>query len=158
MKEFAPHGSKFFPFRADPFSEGASCAGKQTVSHKSCLPCIKWLNIYHVYSVFLNSTFCIHDADPYWEPEASVLDIIWFVSNIDTEWRFYFKSASCIDLVYPSEYCSTPLRKHAYSNIYKISPKKKNWKITDKKLWYFSYFCLKHRLWVLVRTASPRRF
>ena len=27
-----------------------------------------------------------------------------------------------------------------------------------KKLWYFSYFCSKHRLWVLVRTASPRRF
>ena len=23
---------------------------------------------------------------------------------------------------------------------------------------YFSYFCSKHRLWVLVRTASPRRF
>ena len=27
-----------------------------------------------------------------------------------------------------------------------------------KKLWYFSYFCSKHRLWVLVRTASARRF
>ena len=23
-----------------------------------------------------------------------------------------------------------------------------------KKIWYFSYFCTKHRLWVLVRTAS----
>ena len=23
---------------------------------------------------------------------------------------------------------------------------------------YFSYFCSKHRLWVFVRTASPRRF
>ena len=34
----------------------------------------------------------------------------------------------------------------------------KNGKISDKKLWYFSYFCSKHRLWVLVRTASPRRF
>ena len=29
-----------------------------------------------------------------------------------------------------------------------------NWKFSDKKLWYFSYFCSKHRLWVLVRTAS----
>ena len=27
-KEFAPSGSKFFPFRVDPFSEGAWCAGK----------------------------------------------------------------------------------------------------------------------------------
>ena len=48
------------------------------------------------------------------------------------------------------------LRKHAYSNILKILPKK--WKISDKKFWYFSCFCSKHRLWVLVRTASLRRF
>ena len=34
----------------------------------------------------------------------------------------------------------------------------KNWKFSDKKLWYFSYFCSKHRLWVHVRTASARRF
>ena len=34
----------------------------------------------------------------------------------------------------------------------------KNWKFSDKKLWYFSYFCSKHRLWVLIRTASARRF
>ena len=27
-------------------------------------------------------------------------------------------------------------------------------KFSDKKLWYFSYFCSKHRLWVLFRTAS----
>ena len=33
-----------------------------------------------------------------------------------------------------------------------------NWKFLDKKRWYFSYFWSKHRLWVLVRTASVRRF
>ena len=32
------------------------------------------------------------------------------------------------------------------------------WKFSDKKFWYFSYFCSKHRMWVLVRTASVRRF
>ena len=31
-------------------------------------------------------------------------------------------------------------------------------KFSDKKFRYFSYFCSKHRLWVLVRTASVRRF
>ena len=31
------------------------------------------------------------------------------------------------------------------------------WKFSDKKSWCFSYFCSKHRLWVLVRT-STRRF
>ena len=34
----------------------------------------------------------------------------------------------------------------------------KNWKFSDKIFWYFSYFCSKHRMWVLVRTASARRF
>ena len=34
----------------------------------------------------------------------------------------------------------------------------KKWKCSDKKFWYFSYFCSKHRLLVLVRTASMRRF
>ena len=49
------------------------------------------------------------------------------------------------------------LRKHTYSNILQIlSPKK--WKFSDKKFWYFLCFCSKHRLWVLIRTASMRRF
>ena len=34
----------------------------------------------------------------------------------------------------------------------------KKWKLSDKKFWYSSYFCSSHRLWVLVRTASARRF
>ena len=35
----------------------------------------------------------------------------------------------------------------------------KNWKFSDKKKnIFFSNFCSKYRLWVLVRTASPRRF
>ena len=38
-KEFAPLGSKFFPFRVDPFSEENLCSGKPTGSHKSYLPC-----------------------------------------------------------------------------------------------------------------------
>ena len=34
----------------------------------------------------------------------------------------------------------------------------KNWKFSDKNSDIFSYFCSKHRLWVLVRTISARRF
>ena len=35
----------------------------------------------------------------------------------------------------------------------------KNWKFSDKKkLWYFSYFCSKHRLRILVRTAPQSMF
>ena len=34
-KEFASHGSKFFPFNVDPCSDGALCVG----NYQSCLPC-----------------------------------------------------------------------------------------------------------------------
>ena len=40
--------SKFFPFRIDSILEAAECAGKQTGSHKSCLPWKRWREIYHV--------------------------------------------------------------------------------------------------------------
>ena len=52
-KEFAPHGSKFFPSRVDPFLEGNWGTGKQTESHKSCLPCEKIVeNLPGVFSSF----------------------------------------------------------------------------------------------------------
>ena len=50
------------------------------------------------------------------------------------------------------------LLKYAYSNILKILQPKKV-KFSDRKvLIFFSFFFSKHRLWVLVRTASLRRF
>ena len=52
---------------------------------------------------------------------------------------------------------SMPLWKHAYSNIKKISPPKTEY-FQVKNSDIFSYFCSKHRLWVLVRIASERRF
>ena len=51
-----------------------------------------------------------------------------------------------------------PLRKHAYSNVYWKFYHRKIKKNSDNKIWYFPYFRSKHRLWVLVRTASLRRF
>ena len=49
------------------------------------------------------------------------------------------------------------LREHAYSNILKIvSPKNESFQMKNSDI--LSYFCSKHRLWVLVRTASARRF
>ena len=59
---------------------------------------------------------------------------------------------------YPRTHLLLPSWKHAYSNILKILQPKKKRKFSDKKFWYFSYFCTKHRLWVLVRTASMRQF
>ena len=34
----------------------------------------------------------------------------------------------------------------------------KNLKFSDKNLWYFSYFCSKHRLWALVRTDGSNEY
>ena len=55
--------SNLFPFRVDPFSERALCAGNQTGSHKICLPSIKWqIELLCVYSpltlVLLNKLRC----------------------------------------------------------------------------------------------------
>ena len=50
-KEFALKGSKFFPFRVDPFPKGACCAGKVKENHKSCLPCKSWWINCQIYSV-----------------------------------------------------------------------------------------------------------
>ena len=49
-----PKGNKFFLFRVDLFSEGAWCAGMQTVPvnlKRSCPPCPKWQTIYMNISV-----------------------------------------------------------------------------------------------------------
>ena len=60
--------------------------------------------------------------------------------------------ANCSEIVRTKTSCIRTwlksLRKRAYSNILKILPPKK-WKFSDKKFWYFSCFCSKHRLWVL---------
>ena len=65
-----------------------------------------------------------------------------------------FKCTSCS----PSQYMvlithceNTPIQ--IYWKFYN-----KKGKFSDKKIWYFSFVCSKHRLWVLVRTASARRF
>ena len=49
------------------------------------------------------------------------------------------------------------LRKHAYSNILKISPSKtENFQIKNSDIFHIS--AQKHRLWVLVRTASMGKY
>ena len=52
----APRGKHILSFRVGLFSEGALCAGKQTGSNNSCLPCNNWPKIYQVYEVPLFSS------------------------------------------------------------------------------------------------------
>ena len=44
-KGYTLNWKNLLPFPVDPFSEGIWCAGQQTRSHKSCLPCKKWWKI-----------------------------------------------------------------------------------------------------------------
>ena len=59
------------------------------------------------------------------------------------------------ELAFTKKACITKTRLFKYTG--NLSPKTENFQV-KKKNRYFSYFCTKHRLWVLVRTASPRRF
>ena len=47
-KESSLKGKNLLPRKVDPFSEGTWCAGKQTGSHKSCLPYKKWQKNYQL--------------------------------------------------------------------------------------------------------------
>ena len=46
-----PQGNKFFPFRANLFSEGVLCTERQTGSHKNFSPLYKIQRLYKVYLV-----------------------------------------------------------------------------------------------------------
>ena len=55
LKRVPSCGSTFFHFRVDIFfHKEIGVNGKQTESHKSCLSCQKWRNIYHLYLFILN--------------------------------------------------------------------------------------------------------
>ena len=98
----------------DLFSNGGCGAGKQTGSHKSCRPWNNWRKICPVYSVIWRFFFCM-----------TLLCFLLFSSQ---------KISKCSPLT---------LRKHAYSNKFKIlQPRKENFQI--KKLWYYCYFFSKH--------------
>ena len=99
------------------------------------------------FSIYLNRRVFVMDDT------VSILSILtdWPVSQQENM-SFKNKTESKI----PVGKIETIMKTRLFKYIENITAK--NWKFSDKKLWYFSYFCSKHRLWVLVRTASLRRF
>ena len=55
-------------------------------------------------------------------------------------------------------YYITKTRLFKYIENFTTKKKKNKGKFLDRKFWHFSYSCSKQRLWLLVRTASARRF
>ena len=85
-------------------------------------------------------------------------------SNRNLHWAFLIakKAAKCLRadtwLDYTDTQSDMMLFRCTCENITKTRLFKHTEKFTTKNIWYFLYFCSKHRLWVLVRTASARRF
>ena len=61
-KEFALRGGKFFPYRADPFSEGDWCAKKQTGNHNGVISFVKKAAKTPYVSVHPNSVLRYYNA------------------------------------------------------------------------------------------------
>ena len=94
----------------------------------------------------------------WWEQKQQYIsDRVWYV-DVNKGSNIYIQLQSLLFFLFYL-FCifKGPLRKHANSNILKISPPK-DWKFSAKNSDIFSYFCSKHRLGVLVRTASARWF
>ena len=120
----------------------------------------KWL-----FDLFFISQFCKFDMSRY--GYIKVFQTV--IGPRDNESRLYsclYHKIGALIWVATSEnvpsdmfakHSRSPLRKQAYSNILKNLPPKK-WKFSDKNFDIFHISAQKHRLWVLVRTASPRRF
>ena len=50
-KEFAPGGSKFFPFRIELFFRRDFMSRKANTKTENCLSCTQWRKIYQVYQI-----------------------------------------------------------------------------------------------------------
>ena len=96
-----------------------------------------------------------HNVDPDQTPMfLTWKKIVGSNHRVDRKFRnFKFVFKSCGKIIFKP--CIF-LRRILADNKVKFTTKK--WKFSDKKFLYFSYFCSKYRLWVLIRTASTRRF
>ena len=87
-----------------------------------------------------------------WKYESDLFQFISVFSIFRACFFFFFFFVSFFGVnvrsKYRMHYENTPIQ--IYWKVYRKKKKKKS----DKKIWYFSYFYSKHRLWVLVRTAS----
>ena len=84
---------------------------------------------------------------------AVVVMVVVVVADTESLSSILFLRCVCLNLYGTIGITKTRLFKY----IEILPPKTENFQM-KKKLRYFPHFCSKHRLWVLVRTASVRRF
>ena len=125
----------------------------------------RWKNLFPKGNVPMGTKFFSYRPDPFPVGRQNHLwqRYIWkaFSSNIQTSQKprnndTYYNERqivqSQITVPHGTHYENMPIQ------IYWKFQHQTNENFQIKKFWYFSYFCSKHRLWVLVRTASMRRF
>ena len=100
--------------------------------------------------------FCLDSQGSYIGPLWSSCLLIWYICSC--YWKTLQAYIVPLNGTLVSKNSSNITKTRLFKYIENLTSK--NWKFSYKKIWYFSYFCskAKHRLWVLVRTASSRRF
>ena len=95
---------------------------------KSCLPCI-------------NENFD-------WQYDLAII----LINLYEPLSIFNRRQSDDILRIFPTHYENMPIQIYRKFHLQKL-----NFQI-KKRCYFFSYFCSKHRLWVLIRTASLRQF
>ena len=125
------------------------CVSLCYLCYRNCLSSIYLFYYFFLLIYFFFSSVKIFTCAFY--PTWSLSDYTY----VNTKWARY-------QIVYERDiflWCSLTISlwKHAYSNIMKIlPPKNENFQIKNSDIFHVS--AQKHRLWVLVRTASMRQF
>ena len=100
---------------------------------------------------------CSDCADAYTDRRLRCTHIAYFVSlRIRKVLLLHSYISSCFSWPDKAQIRKVITKTRLFKYIENVTTKKP--KVSREKFWYFSYFCSKHRLWVLIRTASPRRF
>ena len=138
-------------------------------------PCYDFLETWIKCSVYLDDVQNSHFSDAESQSssgEASVQMVIFvcslyiFLTIVSFFFFFSLKFGSNVELIKMlCRACSSMIfflisQKHAYIILTPLNPTFIYSKtgVYMGVHYFFYYFCSKHRLWVLVRTASPRRF
>ena len=137
-----------------------ACTGNYFI-FTCCISRCKWSLSYTVWAVYITETRLFKYIENFTSKELNIFS--GFVCGAC--------SVTFFSVLVPREVCSSRLaflwyllfmmKTCLFKNTENFTTKQ--WKFSDKKKKkkkkrYFSRFCSKHRLWVLVRTASARRF
>ena len=112
------------------------------------------IRIYKIQLIRVDRQFRCTVGQHIWTVGSDDLNFVNLFNIINIFWSFWdhFVHLDCKYLKKKKKkkkkhYENTPIQIHRNFT-------SKNWKFLDKNLWHFSYFCSKHRFWVLLEQVS----